>query len=84
MLSIIFSASISFYPYGRKRIEIAYAGTKFRLLITHKMNKEILQLITHTEGLFNEKRYAEIIALLPVNLLEQLKNAALYEWLARA
>ena len=48
------------------------------------MGKELLQLITQTEKLSNEKRYVEIIALLSVKLLEQLKNAALYEWLARA
>src|SRR5450432_4220249 len=48
------------------------------------MDRELLQLITQTENLYDEKRFAEIIALLPVNLLEQLKNAALYEWLARA
>jgi tetratricopeptide (TPR) repeat protein len=48
------------------------------------MNKDILPLITQTEKLFNEKRYAKIIVLLSVNLLERLKNAALYEWLARA
>ena len=48
------------------------------------MDKELLQLITRAEKLLNEKRYTEIIALLPVNLLERHKNAALYEWLARA
>ena len=48
------------------------------------MDKELVQLIIQAEKLFNEKRYVEIIALLSVNLLEQFKNAALYEWLASA
>ncbi len=48
------------------------------------MDKEIPELIQQAEQFFNEKKYKEIVALLPDNLLEQYKNATLYGWRARA
>lgn len=48
------------------------------------MNQDPLQLITQVEQLFKEKKYKKIIALLPDDLLNNLKSAALYAWRARA
>ncbi len=48
------------------------------------MNEKIAKLIEQVEKLFDEKKYKEIVDLLPDTSLEQYNNAALYAWRARA